>query len=226
MKKRVFSILTILLLSSILIVQMIELINSIRAPKATKLDIKIEKPKPIELNEEKSADTNNTNAEKKDDTPQTRPMKKQKFLKVEHVSQEDFGYSKEDYLVKEKTKKTSASSRFATTWEQKVLDSETLIEKSLKQAAKSVGNLNSNLNSYDFQQRQMERFAIKIELPTEKTSTKFTLQYREPPDFGHAKMPEPILPSTTPKSATFSIEKTQATDSPWDNFQGTRGNYP
>jgi hypothetical protein len=235
MKRKLFASFTILFLITILGYQLIDLINYINAPKAISLDNEVEAPKLIDLSDnnttvkkQKKSDPRTYKKRPKNlseqDSKKTKPMHKNKFLSVIRVAEEEYKYSKEDYEGQLNKKARNQLITFESNWEKKVLESETLIEKSLKQAAqvKNQGQPGT-IQNYKTYEKGMERYAIKIELPSSTEGTKFKLQYREPPDFGKSQLPTPVLAKTkVNKSATFSIEKTTTTDSPWDNFSGNK----
>lgn len=222
MKKKHVTTIAIVLLCSILGYQLIDLIIYIQSPKPISYDTKIEQPKIIFEEESTPTDAKET-IDEKDNSIKTKPVEKNKFLKVNSITEHEFQYSKDDYEGQIKKPKASGMIAVESNWEKKVLESETLIEKSLKQAASQKISA-QGLPDVKFSNKpqDMERFALKIELPQTNEGAKFKLQYREPPDFGKKDFIEPVLPKTTAKDTTFSIEKTKATDSPWDNFSGNK----
>ncbi len=243
MKRKGFTFTFIILLTTILAVELVYLYQDLTAPKSISLDDKIEKPELIELNKPNSkqdfkytSSKYNTKSIKPKTTKQsiTKPLPEVKFLKVMKLSQDEFQFSKEDYLSKTKKTKSndsvnpssSSSTQLISNWEKKILEPESVVEKSLTQASKHIQEYESKLNtqSHFNTSKEMERFAIKIELPDMNDGAKFKLQYREPPDFGRSNIPEAALaaPRNPEPTAAFSIEKTKAYDSPWDNFSGPR----
>ncbi len=237
MRQKRFTVVTLLFLSTYLGYQLIDLINYVSSDKAVSFDTRVEKPEILFLdsqknrgavlkkyiqspkNRKKFKDAKHLKTEKE----VTKPVKKNKFLNVIRVAEDEFRYSKKDYEGEIKKYKRSKRITVDSGWEKKVLESESLIEKSLKDAALVKGHvLNLPDSKFRSQQNDMERFALKIELPSENVGTKVKLQYREPPNFGKAKLPEPISLETQADDSTFSIQKTTATESPWDNFSGPK----
>lgn len=239
MNKRNFSILTIIFLSTFLGYQLIELINYVTQPQAVSFDDKIETPEllnleneKVEVSEEKNTTSNLKNINKhkfiknknsKENTAEktpTKPTPKNKFLNVIRVAEEEFRHSKDDYLDQIKKQKASGMINVDANFAAQVLESETLIEKSLQKAASKVGQM-GHLPTHQFaEEKDMERFAIKIELPSSNDGAKFKLQYREPPGPKEVTLPDDLKVNRT--DSAFSIEKTTATESPWDNFSGPR----
>lgn len=215
MNRKHFAFITIIFLCTVLGYQLIDLINYINEPKAISLDHQIETPEII-TPEELNSDSKSQN----DISKKTKPLQKEKFLKVHKISSEDIRFSKEDYEGQIKHPPTTPTMALEANWEKNVLESKSIVEKSLQKASLVQGQ--ALPTNYDIQQKNMERFAIKIELPDANEGTKVKLQYREPPDFGKSTLPQPILPKTTPSDAVFSIEKTKTTESPWDNFSGPK----
>ncbi len=245
MKQKHVGSLLIIILSSVLGYQLIDLVNYLYAPKAISFDTKIEKPQPLDLNlvensrSEKKLSRNkvknalpqfnNSSSSLKNlkgsnkATNKTKPLEKNKFLNVIRVAEEEYRYSKEDYEGLLKKNQASGLIAVESNWEKKILESETVIEKSLSQAAKNLKNTHTIANPSPSFKNDMERYALKIELPEADDGTKFKLQYREPPDFGKkTQLPEMNLPKPATKTATFSIERTKATESPWDNFSDSK----
>lgn len=216
------SVLLILILSTIIAYEGYFIFKKITSPQSVRFDDKVEKPEILDLeaieNEYKKSNSNPSISRK---SKRTKPVGQSKYLYVTELGSDQFQYSKEDYLAKVKSKNTNFSD-FLPHLTQNILEPETVIEKSLLQA--STSSYESLFNSQIRSQadRDMERFAIKIELPEMNEGTKFTLQYREPPDFGRKVIPSIALPVTKVSSeSSFRIEKTKAYDSPWNNFSSS-----
>lgn len=220
MKRKALPILTILILSLFLVYQILDLNEYINQPRAVKLDDRIEEPQTFEIEETETSEN------KSDQKNQTKPMKKLRFLKTQTLSDNRNPFTKEDYLVMSGTKKKAFYSHLESNWQKKVLNSESVIEKSLTGAAEKAAHMNGGAMEGLSQQnlpKPMEIYALKVALPTSKEGTKFKLQYREPPKFGKANLPEPNLPDVSEhKERVFTIEKTTASESPWNNFQNLR----
>ncbi len=80
----------------------------------------------------------------------------------------------------------------------------------------------SDLNRYQLNNPNTQRFAIKLQLPESDSREQMQLkfQYREAPQFGaSAQMPELILPQVTPaEEGFFKVERSKTSESPWNNF--------
>lgn len=211
MKKSNLSALVVLFLSIFLIYQLIDLINYLKTPKSVQWDQKIEKPEIINLEDPKM---NPTPTPDKTNT-RTKPVKKETFPDVQNLSKgEQFQFEKKDYLLAKNSKLKTNDESF----EDRVLNKSTLIEKTLSEVSQIKTQDLSNLPTNQNLNRDMERFALKIALPTEAEGTKFKVQYREPPDFGKSKLPDHFDQHKNSSQSTFTIEKTKAYESPWDNF--------
>ncbi len=225
MNRPLASTLFILLLVTIIGFESYKIYQDFTTPQARSFDDKIETPQPLP-SEEVSPNPLNTDNSEQRIKPKTKPRPESKFLKVSDNQSEQFRYSKEEYLSKIKTKKSS-SPNLAANWEKKILNPETDLEKTLIKASKQAQNYEGQIpTTPSAAPKDMERYAIKIELPEMNEGTKFTLQYREPPDFGRSQIPEAALQIQKPATSAsgFTIEKTKAYDSPWDNFSGSKSN--
>lgn len=221
MKRPLATVIFILSLSTIIGMESYFIYQDIVSPKPVRFDDKIETPKLLE-----TKDLNPTISPTEKNKTRALPRSEGKFLKVTDTESERFQYSKDEYLSKVKTKKSN-NPNLVTNWEKKILNPETNIEKSLAEASKNIRVYEGHINGTPtaLPNKDMERFAIKIELPEMNEGTKFTLQYREPPDFGRNQIPEAAFqPQRPPTNSGFSIEKTKAYDSPWDNFSGSKSN--
>lgn len=244
MKNKYVLSLIIVFLCSVLGYQMIDLINYLNSPKQARFDDKVEIPEIIDLDDQsqepvvknpvkpskpdsavQSKPTNSPNSNTTEE-PKTKPTKKNQFLNVFSVAEDHFMFSKDDYEGQIAKKRATGLISMESNWEKKILESESLIEKSLLQAARGSKTSGQIMNTKLSQKPdEMERFGLKIELPIKDEGTKFKLQYREPPKFGQDDLPELDMPKTASKTGTFSIEKTTATESPWDNFSNPK-NFP
>lgn len=240
MKNKHVLSLIIIFLCSVLGYQLIDLISYLNSPKQVRFDDKIEIPVVIDLENQspeptvqKTTDINKdatikskpANSQNKSET-KTKPTKKNQFLNVIGVAEDHFMFSKDDYEGQVAKKRATGLISMEANWEKKVLESESLIERTLRQAARGAKTLGQIVSTELAQPKtDMERFALKIELPVNDEGTKVKLQYREPPKFGQKDLPELDLPKTASKTGTFSIEKTTATESPWDNFANPK-NFP
>lgn len=233
MKKRSFAIITIIFLSIILGYQLIDLINYVFSPQAISYDDTLEKPQvldseghiitPHNYHLHKERLQKGPEQDVKIEGDKNKPIPKNKFLNVMGVAENEYRYSKEDYDG-EIQKSHLNTMNLESNWERKILESETLIEKSLQQVAQKNPAQMGALSLQPLgDEKNMERFAIKIELPDVNEGAKFKLQYREPPSFGKENVALPAnLQHTDRPNAAFSIEKTTAPNSPWDNFSGPR----
>ena len=131
------------------------------------------------------------------------PLKKDKFPKEQKGSSKDLN-SRKKVFSKNSPQKLDSLKK---TWFQ------------ASQKVKDINFISPTTNNYNRLQEQTRRFSIKIELPEPHRGIKFKLQYRQPPKFGEKKSPQPhFLKTQNSNQATFSIEKSITSESPWNHF--------
>lgn len=79
-----------------------------------------------------------------------------------------------------------------------------------------------DLNRYRVDQRETQRFGIKLQLPEQNDPMQLKLQYREAPNFGaSAHVPELILPAVKSEPGFVEVERSKTSESPWNNFDSS-----